>query len=110
MNRRQQSSAARKGVIAAEAEAESGQQLGGVAEWSKAAVLKTAVPVTVPGVRIPSPPPIVSVISESKVRSACCVTCVHEVPQTALVDPNLGKNLGKSSRAWPAFGVDGGRF
>ena len=30
--------------------------LGGVAERSKAAVLKTAVPVTVPGVRIPSPP------------------------------------------------------
>jgi hypothetical protein len=29
---------------------------GGVAEWSKAAVLKTAVPATVPGVRIPSPP------------------------------------------------------
>jgi hypothetical protein len=27
-----------------------------VAEWSKAAVLKTAVPATVPGVRIPSPP------------------------------------------------------
>jgi hypothetical protein len=30
--------------------------LGGVAERSKAAVLKTAVPATVPGVRIPSPP------------------------------------------------------
>ncbi len=29
---------------------------GGVAEWSKAAVLKTAVPARVPGVRIPSPP------------------------------------------------------
>ena len=27
-----------------------------MAEWSKAAVLKTAVPATVPGVRIPSPP------------------------------------------------------
>lgn len=34
--------------------------LGGVAEWSKAAVLKTAVPATVPGVRIPSPPPAFS--------------------------------------------------
>ena len=33
---------------------------GGVAERSKAAVLKTAVPVTVPGVRIPSPPPVIS--------------------------------------------------
>lgn len=30
---------------------------GGVAEWSKAAVLKTAVLARVPGVRIPSPPP-----------------------------------------------------
>lgn len=31
-------------------------QLGGVAEWSMAAVLKTAVGVTQPGVRIPPPP------------------------------------------------------
>jgi hypothetical protein len=30
--------------------------LGGVAEWSKAAVLKTAVLAREPGVRIPSPP------------------------------------------------------
>jgi hypothetical protein len=30
---------------------------GGLAEWSKAAVLKTAVRATVPGVRIPHPPP-----------------------------------------------------
>jgi hypothetical protein len=30
---------------------------GGVAEWSMAAVLKTAVPGRVPGVRIPPPPP-----------------------------------------------------
>jgi hypothetical protein len=34
-----------------------------VAERSKAAVLKTAEPVTVPGVRIPSPPPEISAIS-----------------------------------------------
>src|SRR6266542_3752667 len=33
---------------------------GGVAEWFKAAVLKTAVPETVPGVRIPPPPPLVA--------------------------------------------------
>jgi hypothetical protein len=33
---------------------------GGVAEWSKAAVLKTAVGVTLPKVRILSPPPIPS--------------------------------------------------
>jgi hypothetical protein len=32
------------------------QILGGVAEWSKAAVLKTAELARVPGVRIPSPP------------------------------------------------------
>lgn len=31
---------------------------GGLAEWSKAAVLKTVVPARVPGVRIPKPPPI----------------------------------------------------
>jgi hypothetical protein len=31
--------------------------IGGVAEWFKAAVLKTAVLARVPGVRIPSPPP-----------------------------------------------------
>ncbi len=31
---------------------------GGVAEWFKAAVLKTAVPETVPGVQIPPPPPL----------------------------------------------------
>ena len=31
--------------------------LGGVAEWSKAAVLKTAVDASPPGVRISSPPP-----------------------------------------------------
>ena len=29
---------------------------GGLAEWSKAAVLKTVVPVRAPGVRIPLPP------------------------------------------------------
>jgi hypothetical protein len=33
---------------------------GGVAEWFKAAVLKTAVPETVPGVQIPPPPPLVA--------------------------------------------------
>ena len=31
-------------------------RFGGVAEWSIAAVLKTVVPVRVPGVRIPLPP------------------------------------------------------
>src|SRR5437868_13158268 len=30
---------------------------GGMAEWSMAVVLKTTVPETVPGVRIPLPPP-----------------------------------------------------
>jgi hypothetical protein len=35
-----------------------GEQLGGVAERLKAAVLKTAVPETVPEVRILSPPPL----------------------------------------------------
>ena len=30
---------------------------GGMREWLKRAVLKTAVPETVPGVRIPLPPP-----------------------------------------------------
>ena len=34
-----------------------GRDPGGVVEWFKAAVLKTAVPVTVPWVRIPPPPP-----------------------------------------------------
>ncbi len=33
-------------------------QDGEMAEWFKAAVLKTAVPETVPGVRIPLPPPM----------------------------------------------------
>jgi hypothetical protein len=32
-------------------------QIGGVAEWLIAAVLKTVVPLRVPGVRIPPPPP-----------------------------------------------------
>src|ERR1700680_4023313 len=31
---------------------------GGMCEWLKQAVLKTAVPETVPGVRIPLPPPL----------------------------------------------------
>src|SRR3954454_5977136 len=31
---------------------------GGVVEWFKAAVLKTAVPARVPWVRIPPPPPV----------------------------------------------------
>jgi hypothetical protein len=30
---------------------------GGMAEWSMAVVLKTTAPETVPGVRIPLPPP-----------------------------------------------------
>jgi hypothetical protein len=38
------------------AEGKQTQIVGGVAEWSKAAVLKTAVPLRVPGVRIPPPP------------------------------------------------------
>jgi hypothetical protein len=37
---------------------------GGVAEWSMAAVLKTAVLARVPGVRIPSPPPRPTVRAE----------------------------------------------
>src|SRR5579872_402544 len=36
--------------------------LGGMCEWLKQAVLKTAVPETVPGVRIPLPPPLFFVI------------------------------------------------
>jgi hypothetical protein len=34
------------------------QQVGGMCEWLKQAVLKTAVPERVPGVRIPLPPPL----------------------------------------------------
>ena len=48
--------AARNGRFRRHFSAILGREPGGVAEWSKAAVLKTAVPVTVPGVRIPSPP------------------------------------------------------
>ena len=39
---------------------EARRRLGGVAEWSKAAVLKTAVGASLPGVRISPPPPVVS--------------------------------------------------
>ena len=39
-----------------------GQELepGGMAEWTKAVVLKTTVAVMSPGVRIPLPPPVVA--------------------------------------------------
>jgi hypothetical protein len=35
-------------------------EYGGMAEWSMAVVLKTTEPATVPGVRIPLPPPMFS--------------------------------------------------
>jgi hypothetical protein len=45
-----------KQEVATGSKAQQSQVLGGVAEWSKAAVLKTAELARVPGVRIPSPP------------------------------------------------------
>ena len=41
---------------------------GGVAEWLKAAVLKTVVPARVPGVRIPPPPPSIWLIKRNLER------------------------------------------
>ena len=38
---------------------------GGMAEWSMAVVLKTTEPETVPGVRIPLPPPLELLVMDS---------------------------------------------
>jgi hypothetical protein len=84
--------------------------LGGVAEWSMAAVLKTAVPVTVPGVRIPSPPLGFSRIRECfrGGRPTCAVLrgCNHGGPDLPSLDPTSGKLLASgclnrgSLRSW----------
>ena len=42
----------------------SGEQPGGMAEWTKAVVLKTTVGLGPPGVRIPLPPPEKSIAGE----------------------------------------------
>jgi hypothetical protein len=56
------------------------QTLGGVAEWSKAAVLKTAVLARVPGVRIPSPPLNLQGISHHPVPNVSGATLRHSRP------------------------------
>ena len=56
-------------------------QFGWVAEWTKAAVLKTAVRVTVPGVRIPPHPPLYFAPYGRKANAGHHVTAVALWPR-----------------------------
>ena len=50
-------------------------KFGGMAEWFKAAVLKTVEPVRVPGVRIPLPPPEFTGVNTPAQAVACPSRC-----------------------------------
>ena len=52
-----------------------------MAEWSMAVVLKTTEPETVPGVRIPLPPPNFASFEDYDAKAASGEGCLAEAPR-----------------------------